>query len=332
MRLEIGNKDYKYFSDWNITLKFNSIANIFSFNAKRELLDYILEYPECKIYDDNNDLLLTGTILAPILKTSIRPKFIRYTGYGKAGVLEDCPVPLSLYPLQFDNLSLIDITEKLLKPFGVGFNFTSNVLSDLEKKYDKITVEPETLVKQILNNLASQRNIFLSSNVFGEVFFTRYDPKSFLPAEYFVEGTEGITDISLNIASQTLHSEITVVKQASKKNPDAGQSTITNPYVDVFRPTVKVLSSGDIFDVDKAARNALSAELSNIKITFKSTSFVLPGATISLKAPSIDLNEPTELFVEQTTIVGTIKRKDNYAYSCVLPDVYTNGDVKNIFK
>lgn len=332
MRLLVGNKDYLYFSDWNITLKFNSIAHVFSFNAKRELTDYILDYPECKIYDDNDDLLLTGTVFAPVLKTTPKPEFIRYTGYGLAGVLEDSKIPKSLYPLQFDNLSLAQITEKLLGPFNLGYNFLSNVAGDLDKKYTKLTIEPDTSVKQILNNLASQRNIFLTSNEFGEIFFTRYEPSKFLPSEYFVEGEPGLTDLALNINSQALHSEITVLKEASKDNPDAGEATINNPYIDVFRPNVKKLTSGDIFDVEQAARNALSAELANIRITFNTTRQVKQGETISLQAPSLKIKHATEFFAEQVVIKGTIKRTNSYSVTCVLTDVYTDNDVKNIFR
>lgn len=332
MRITINNKDYRYFSDYNINLKYNSIANTFSFNAKKDILDYFLEYPECKIYNDNNELLITGTILAPNLKASTTSEFIKIQGYGIAGILEDCDIPIDLYPLQFDNLSLLDIADKILKPFGINYNFTSNVLEDLNKKYSKITIEPSTTPKELLNNLASQRGIYLTNNNFGEIVFTRYEKAKFLPKAYFEEGNPGISEINLNINSQALHSSITVLKEASKDNPDAGEYAIINPYVDKFRPKVKVLNSGDIFDVKKAARMALSGELSNIKITFKTTKYIPAGVTISLIAPSIKINKETELFVESSQIIGTINTKDNYIISCVLPDVYTDNEVKNIFK
>lgn len=332
MKLFINNKRYNFFSNWNITLNYNAIANTFSFDGKRDVLNYILDYPECKIYDDNDDLLITGTILSPAYKLSTTPEFYKYAGYGLAGILDDCSIPIELFPLQYDNLSLLQITEKLLDPFNLKYNFTSNVLNDLNKKFEKITTEPGTAVKTLINNLASQRNVYLTNNAFGEIEFTRYEPSKYLPAAYFVEGKLGIENINLNIASQALHSQITIVKQASKNNVDAGEYTINNPYVEKYRPIVKVLNSGDIFDVKKAARNALSAELSNIKISFDTTVFEKPGTTISLVAPSIGINNPTELFIEQTIIKGTTSRNDKYSFICVLPDVYTNNEVKNIFK
>lgn len=331
MRITINNKDYKFFSDYSITLKYDSIAGVFGFSAKRDILQYFLEYPECKIYDD--ELLITGTILAPDITESPNPEFIKITGYGSAGILEDCNIPISLYPLQFDNLSLAQITDKLFEPFGLKYTFTSNVVSDLEKKYTKVTTTPGVTIKQLLNNLASQRNIIVTNNNFGEVVYTRYEPSKFLPAAYFEEGKPGIENIQLIVNSQQLHSEITIVKEASKDNPDAGESTISNPYVTKFRPATKILNAGDIFDVDKAARNVLSQELSRIKITFKTTKLVKPGRTISLVAPSIKITRPTELFVEQTIMKGSTETIDNYVLTCVVPDVYTdNENVKNIFE
>jgi len=330
MRLEFKNKDYINISEYNITLKYDSIAHIFDFRTQLDILDYILEYPECKFYD--NDLLLTGTILSPNKKVSNKPEFLRYTGYGIAGVLQDCPIPISLYPLQFDNLSLLDITKILLEPFGLNYIFTSNILDDLNKKYKKVDISPEMKIKQILNNLASQRNIILTSNNFGEIVYTRYDKTKFRPVAYFEEGKEGLSNLSLSMNAQALHSEITVIKEASKDNPDAGQFTITNPYVDVFRPTVKILNSGDIFDVEKAARNELSKELSNIKITFRSTVFVNAGNTISLLSPKIGINKPTELFVQQTVIKKEVKEQDSYILTCLLPDIFSDNEVINILK
>jgi len=332
MKIEVNNKNYNFFSDYRIILKYNSIADAFSFSAKRDVLEYFLKYPECKIFDDNNNLLITGTILAPKLRSTSKPELIRINGYGLPGILEDCNIPVSLYPLQFDNLSLIQISERILEAFGLKYVFTSNVIDDLEKKYAKVSTEPGITIKQFLNNLASQRNIFLTRNNFGELVFSRYDQSKFRPVVYFEEGNPGIENIQLYINSQLLHSEITILKEASKDNPDATEHTIQNPYVDKFRPSVKKMNSGDVFDVKKAARNALSSELSSIKINFKTTKFVNVGNTISLVAPSIKINKPTELFVEQVQISGSSKTIDKYVVTCVLPEIYSNTDFKNIFE
>ena len=53
MKFQINNKEYQYFSNYTITLQHNSIAHKFSFSAQKNLLDYILEYPDIKNFDFN---------------------------------------------------------------------------------------------------------------------------------------------------------------------------------------------------------------------------------------------------------------------------------------
>lgn len=331
MKLIINEKEFRHFTKFSITQKFNAIASTFAFTANRKLFDYYLEFPSCQIFDNNDNLMLTGTFLAPKLKTTNTPQLIEIGGYSLTGILEDCSIPTSSYPLQFDNLSLLEITEKLLKPFNLGLNFEGDLIEDLNKKYIKTSASPGASVKSYLNDLASQRNIFLSNNIFGELLYTRYDPSKFLPKLFLEEGKPGLESVDLNISSQSMHSEITIIKQASEDDPDAGEFTIQNPYIEKYRPTVKIMNSGDNFDIKQAARNALSAELSNIKFTISSTKYVRPGTTIELIAPSIGINKKTELFVEQITTSGTINTSDKFVFTCVLPDVYTNSEVKNVF-
>lgn len=331
MILIVNNTEFRGLNKYTITQSYNSIASSFSIDLDKQILDYVLSYPKCELYSESGDLLLTGIVFIPAINITSVPQPITITGYSLPGVLEDCTIPISIYPLQFDNLSLFDITEKLLKPFGLGYDIVGDVTADLNKKYDKTSADPSSSIKQYLNDLASQRNIYLSNNEFGELVYTRYDSNKFLPTAFYEEGLPGLKQITLNIASQALHSDITIIRQATKKNPDAAQATISNPYVDTFRPTVIINNSGDIFDVDKAARNALSTELSNIKFNLKVTKYAKPGTTIELKAPSINLNKSTELFVEQTVINGTTQDTDLYELTCVLTDVYKNDVVKNVF-
>lgn len=329
MRIVINKKDFEYFTEYNINMVFDRIANSFSFTAKKDLFDYFLEYPDCQIYDNDNNLLITGTVLAPNLNQTPSPEFISIYGYSKTGILEDCSIPNSIYPLQFDNLSLKQITSKILAPFGLDYKFDSIIATELNKKYTKIETQPGSSPKQLISDLAAQRNIFVSVTEKGELLFTRF--KKTNPVINIDAGDFGLKKLNLNINSQALHSEITIVKQASEDNPDAGEYTIDNPYVEKYRPVTRVMDSGDIFDVKNAARTALSKELQNITINFDFTEFIKPGQTITLKAPELKLNNDTELMVQAVNITGNTKDIDLYSYSCVLVDVYTDNDVKNVF-
>lgn len=332
MTVVVDGKEYTRFSRYSINQRFGAIASTFSLTSYVQLFDDYLSYPTCEIYNSSGSLILTGTIFAPPINLRPNPTAFEYSGYSLPGVLEDCSIPKKLYPLQYDNLSLLQITEKMLDPFDLGYNIQGDITSDLNKSFTKVTADPGTTVKQFINNLASQRNIYLSHNEFGELLFMRYDPKTYLPTAYYEEGKEGLREVNLSIDAQRMHSSITVVRQATKKNPDSAEYTIQNPYISAYRPIVHRSNSGDIYTPQTAARNALSEELSNIKFKMKVTKAATAGTTIELKAPSLNLNESTELFIDEVQLDSTVTNEEDYTITCVPPDTYTdNTDIETIF-
>lgn len=329
-KLKIDNEQFDFFNNVTINLDFNSIASSFSFQGLADFTPAPLEYNQCQVIDDNNNILITGTILNPGYSATNKPEPVNVSGYSLPGILEDCEIPVSLYPLQSDNLSLIEILDKLLQPFGIKYIFTSNVSADLLKKYKKTSAEPGQRIKSYINNLASQRGVILTHDNLGNLVFTRLEP-DLLPVEAeFNEGNPGISEISLQVDAQQMHSEITVLKQASTGSPNSGEAKIENPYVPIFRPKVMILTDGDLFDVEKAARNELGNELRNIVLTIRTTKFVEPGKKIKVRSPSNKIKVFSEFIVESTVINAT-SRSIKYDLTCVPVDVFTATEVENIF-
>ncbi|MCJ7802744.1 MAG: hypothetical protein MUP82_10355 [Candidatus Marinimicrobia bacterium] len=332
MKLVIDNKEFKFFAGSIINLNYNSIASSFSFQGLSELTPEPLNYNECQIIDDNDDILITGTIINISNATTSKPQLNNLSGYSLPGVLEDSSIPVELYPLQSDNLTLKEIVDKLLQPFGLEYIVTPNVESDFNSKYKKSNADPDQTIKDYINSLTSQKGIILTHDNLGKLVFTRIEPSELSPAATFSDGNPGIMEIALQVNGQIMHSEITVMKQASSDNPDAVEFTIQNPYVDYFRPKTKILtsSSTNIEDVKKAARNELGAELEAIKIVVKTTKFVKPGNLVQIKSDKLKLNELTDFFVQQTNILSDVNGI-KYELICVLPDIYTQDDIENIF-
>jgi len=329
-KLKIDNQQFNFFQGSIINLDYNSIASSFSFSGQKDFTPPPLEYNRCEVIGENQEILITGTILNPEYVASPKAELIGVSGYSLPGILEDCNIPVSLYPLQSDNLSLKQIVDRLLDPFGINYIVTPNVLTDFNKKYIKTSASPEQKIKDYINSLASQRGIILTHDNLGNLVFTRIEPDLLIVDTEFDEGDPGIFEMSLQLDGQALHSEITVIKQASNDSPNSGQSTIINPYVPIFRPITKILNDGDLFDVEKAARNALGDELRSIILNISTTKFVKPGSKIKLRAPSLKINVYTEFFVESTVISVTTK-SIKYDLTCVLVDVFTQEKVYNIF-
>lgn len=328
MKIKFSGKEYKFFSEYTINLIYNAIASTFSFQSLNSILGQPLVYSFVEIFGENDELLLTGYILSSGFVISSKPEYETYPGYSITGVLEDCSVP---FPSQSDNLTLKQIVEKLLKPFNLKYVVDPAVLSDMNKTYKKSTASDDVSIKDYISELASQRGIILTHTNKGELYFTKINPDKLKPVASFKEGQPGATNISLTANGQQMHSDITVVRQASESNPDAGEYTIKNPYVtNRYRPVTKILSSGEIFDLKKAARNELAKELMGIEVVIETTQFIKPGSLVEVQSDRLKLRVPTKFFVTQTDVKGSVTGI-TYTLKCVLPDVYSDSTVKNVF-
>ena len=331
MRLTIAGKRFTGFKKYEVNLVFNAIASSFSFTAQYDFLDTLLEYPSCEIHNKKGQLLIRGTVLPPTLKSSPMPEDIVVQGYSSAGVLEDCQIPTSLYPLQYDGMNLDEITTRILSGFFFRHVFSYSVKDDVLKPYETVEAKPGQKIKEFLNQLAADRNIILSHKPDGTLLYTRLDTTILKPIDTFEVGKHGIKKMTLQIDGQNMHNPIEVIGQAdTNEEGDANQAHLTNPYVSYFRPKVVVYESGDEFDAEKACRNELGKELGGIKLTFETTKFNFPGKLILVKNRALKLVRPTEFFIESVKVKGESKDEDNYTYTCVLKDVYTNDVVVNV--
>ena len=271
MKIKINDRFYYSFDEVVINYTLDSVASAFSlkarFNPDNEFHKAIfkpLQYQKVQIFDDNDNLKLTGVIVNTSLKSSSVGELQSVTGYSKAGVLEDVNIPFSSYPLEKNNVSLNNIARSLLDPFGISFTFTSNVSNDMNLNYAKTTATATDNIKSYLSKLASQRNILISHGPDGNIIFTRPITTQ-LPKYYFTD--ENTLSMSLNVNGQSMHQAIDVIRQPSKNNN--GVSTVdyaTNTLVNANRPIVKILTSGEETDAKKSADNILADELKGISV------------------------------------------------------------------
>ena len=329
MKIRINNKDFSYLVSATVSQSFNAVASTFNITVLNKVISELLNYDKIEIFDDNNEILLTGTLLNPTIQSSAKPNSESFNGYSLTGILEDCSIPS--FPLQSDNLTLNEIASKILGAMNVEFEIDSSVSAEMDKKYTKTTAQPTDTIISYLKSLAAQRSIIISHTTTGKLLFTRLDPSKLTPVAKFEN--VGITSISMAVNAQAMHSDITVMRQASTSNPDSGQSSISNPYVtSIYRPITRVLSSGDLFDTEKAARMELAKELANIKISVISTKYVAPGQLVQIKDDNLRITELTDFFVESVTSEFSTS-KTVYTLTCVVKDVYDldNYDIKKIW-
>lgn len=342
MILKIKGQKIDFFNEFEMSMKYDAIASTFSClfyfdpaNGKISELAHVGHYHKMTV-EHNDETLITGYILSQSFNDGPVKTLASLGGYSLSGVLEDCEIPTSLYPLQSDGLSLREIAQKLIAPFGLSMVIDSSVSSKMDEVYDTSTANVSQTVKGYLCELASQKNIIVGHTSGGALLFTKASTgkKPILHLERGIPGTK----MSLSFNGQGMHSSITVVKEPGEDGGNAGESTVNNPFVPfVFRPRVKTQNSGDDIDTEQSAKNALAEELKNIKLTITTdrweidSKVIKPNNIITVTNPEIFLYDKTKWFIESVNLKG-----DNISttatLTCVLPSVYDGSDPHNFFE
>ena len=362
MRISIDGKDVNYFNAGSITLKLDSIASLFEFSAyfKPQEKDYQelfkpLQYKLVEVYNSNDKLIFTGTLLNHRFKSDKGRNMIVISGYSKSGILEDVCVPPSNYPLQSNNKSLYDIATNLCGLFGIKVLVTDQSKSISESKltakqktikpksdlatlkaksnavFGRTSASPTESVREYLAKLATQKNIVLSHNEFGDVilFQPNYDQ---LPRYFFTKGNT--IEMSLDFIGQALHSDINIVRQPSDENQGVSTFDVAkNTLVGKYRPTTKVLSSGEDYQIKDAAKNELASELKAISLVIELQGIfdeIYPGEIVNVHNHYIYCYAYNRFMVESVTMKFD-EKSETTTLNCVIPETFTGGPlIRNI--
>ena len=220
MILKVGNTKIEQFSTVDITLKYDSVASTFAFtfyydrtNPGMKAIAQYGNYARCQIIDDDGTVLITGTILSRAFENGSTKATTGVSGYSVPGVLEDCEIPIKLYPLQSDGKTLKEIAEYLIEPFGIGLvideweNFT-DIVTAANEAIPKITAEATQTIKGYLSEIAAQKNIIIGHTAGGSLRFTR----AYANGQSLYTFSSGMPNVKINVNfdGQGMHSEITM--------------------------------------------------------------------------------------------------------------------------
>lgn len=344
MILKVAGQKVDFFNNVGVSLRHDAVASgfafTFAFNPENPVHRKICKpcaYYSCSIEQDG-ETLLTGTLLTADFGTASVPELVQLKGYSTTGVLEDSNIPDSVYPLQSDNINLKDITERILKPFGIKLVVDAAVAADASKVYKNSTGGDTQSIKSYLSELAAQRNILITHNERGELVFTRAKARQQSIFDFKQEETKGFKFI-LNVNGQGMHSSISVQRQANKRKLQAEtEASVSNPYAAAaFRPRVERQTSGDDLNTKLAAQNLVCTELQNIRLSIEIEGWTLggkivrPNSIVSVTNPQVYCYKRTDWFVEAVDFMGN-ESEQRCVLTCVLPEVYNGQVPKNIFE
>lgn len=338
MKIKINGTYIKFFDEVRIALSLDSVASTFSFvgrynpeNPMHRKVFRPLSYSKVEIFNDEDSLLLTGSIVNHDFNSDARPDLWTLTGYSKGGILEDVNIPYDMYPLESLQRNLKDITERLITPFGIGLVIDPSVTKDAGMVFEKSVASPSESIKSYLSKIASQRNIVVSHDARGNLVYFRPNTKGAPKARFNQKNT---LTMSMSVRGQGLHSNISVLRQPSDEAANISPvDTVKNNLIPVKRPSVRVLSSGTDTATKEAADNELAAELKNIefRISLNRIEDLSPGDIVEVQNDEIFLFKYTRLMISSTSIAETTN-STGMDISLVLPESFTGEQPKNIFE
>ena len=371
MKARINNKSYIHFESFQIDSSLDAVASTFSLTALWEIdnlehrnLFRPLSYNKIEIFDDDDKLQLTGTILNHDFYAHATTDLIELSGYSLPGVIEDCNIPYSMYPLESLKMNLREIAEKLIKPFGLNLIVDQSASREVNLVYAKTSLEPQDSIKDYLSKLASQRNIIISHDENGHLRMFKPNINGDIK---MIFNDQNSINLGLTVNGQGMHNVMTILRQpkakkkkTEKRKPkqvidyfddDGNQiapikktkmvkrkpkplffDTLNNEMVKSFRPSVRKMTEGEDVSTEAAVRNYMADEMKNITFVIDLNRWenLKFGDMIELESKRLFLNKKIRLMISSIS-KGQSASEKTMSILAVLPESYTGDEPKNIF-
>ncbi len=256
---------------------------------------------------DGGAIVFRGTMTGVVPELSAEGSRVRISGYSVPGILGDCMMPASAFPLEFRKMSLADIAAKLLEPFSVPLT----VETDVGAAFRRVKVKRTDRVLPFLVSLAQQRQVLLRSSVKGDLVLAG-PPKLSNPVATFKEGEPPMLSIKPEFDSQRYFSHITGVK-STRRGRKGSQHTVLNPLaqeIGVMRPmtiSIRDVTSGELPKATQAAAGRMLAGAVTYTVTVPTRrtpngALWQPGDTVEVTAPSVFIYNPYQFQIRSVKL------------------------------
>lgn len=271
--------------------------------------------------------LFTGTMLGVQPSVSASLQIDEVNGYSLPGVLNDCTMPSSAYPVEFNDQTLEQISKTLLLPFGI----TSVFVDPAGSTFDRVSMGEGEKVLAFLAKLAKQRNLVIGSETLGFLRFSSPNGEGNIVAR-LQQGTAPLVSINPLFNPQQYYSDVTGIEpvlvglQGQKHTVKNDRlSSVVRPFTFVVHDAVQ----GGLKAVveAKAARMFADAVKYTVDVaTWRNAEGGLwsPGDTIQLDAPSAKVFGFFTFLIRSVTF-RAMPNGRTASLDLVLPTVFSGG-------
>jgi prophage tail gpP-like protein len=328
----IDGEKFTGFTGYNLTLAYDTF-DTFSFSAPydpeiKELRKIIqpFTFKSCEVYY-NDVLMFRGTLLTPDPELTDQSSEITLEGYPLCGVLNDCMVPPTKYPLQCMGLTLRGIAEAACEPYSIPIIFEG----DVGPEFTEVSIEPTDKILDFLTKLSKQRNLLFTNNAKGQLVF--FNPKTEKPFVSFVEGNSPLISIKPKFSAQDFFSHVTGFGKTDAEYPSVSY-TFENKYLIkkgiIRHQSLTVEDAETINDLENSVRahaGRMFADCVNFELLCnghvnEKGELFRKGMTVCALSPSAMILRETNFIARSIKLSRTTEGKTT-TLSLVLPGSYT---------
>lgn len=238
-----------------------------------------------------DQVMFTGTMV------SIRPEVRRNervlvaSAYAAPGILADCSAPAGSYPIEFNQLDLGLIAERLCDPYAL----TVEAPQGVGPMFERVALDPGQAVWSFLAGLARQRSRVLTDTPLGAIQIYQPEAGDREPVAHLKQGAAPLTGVSAAFNQQEYFSHVTALEPVNV-GTEGSQFTVRNPHlVDVARPYVfrsSDVQGGDIKQAAEAKAGRMVGNMAAIRVSVatprdQNGDLWQPDTFITLEAPDV---------------------------------------------
>jgi prophage tail gpP-like protein len=305
----IAGKKFEFWQDLSIQFGLDMLAPTFSFSSPYEIEDDFKNafepygFQDIEIYHKGKKML-TGIMSTTAYDRSDSGNSVSVGGYGKAGLLKNVTLPLSLYPRQLIKQSLSQIAKRYCAPFSVFVTNTIEAETATKQLFDKTEIGETEKVGSYLVKLAKERGLIADTNIDGELQFSKDTAKS--SSVFEIKPGEQALQVTYN--SDSIFSDYSGLFSA--KRGKKSEKATTHIAQNANRHTTITKSADD----DGSLTDYIQSEVGRSVMASMQISFELPGwlnsngdiwqprQVIKIHEPRARIEHPTEFVIKTVAL------------------------------
>lgn len=268
----------------------------------------------------------TGTLVDVDPSADPGRRSVGVSAYARPGVLDDCHMPPSSWPLEFNGLDLRSIATRVCEPWGIGVAVEGGSVGAV---FPRVAMEPDAKPYAFLGDLARQRGFVLSDTPDGRLLLRRSATSTAPVVATLEEGVPPVVGVGVAFSPREYFSEITGVG-AARAGRAGASSTVRNPHASVLRPRVYKPDDAEAGDVPSASAAqlgrmfgaAVSYEVPMPTWRTPGGELWAPNQVVELLAPGAMVYRTTRLIVRTVTYKRDAGVQSS-VLGLVLPGVFT---------